>query len=174
MMTDWALVADAAATVGTIITIILIVVWNWKQHSQMERQLKIQNEQLKTQTEQIKLDFFSEFTKRYQEILLHFPENVNEDDFSYEELRDKKPEDTSMRDMTMRYMRIYFDLCSEEFFLHENGHIDDKVWKEWEKGMIVAFNKPAFRTAWNEVIKKSGYYRDFMKFVDSRMASGSN
>lgn len=149
------------ASLLTLITIIVIVIFNYKQYKQMERQLKIQNDSLRTQNEQIKHNFFAEYTKRYQEIILHFPENINENNFSYDKL--KKDE----RDKTMRYMRVYFDLCSEEYFLYKKGVLDEDVWKEWQEGMISAFNKPAFKYAWKKVTQDSDFYKEFKDFIDS-------
>ena len=151
------------ASILTIITIIIIVIWNSKQYKQMNKQLEIENNQLIIQNEQIKHNYFSEYTKRYQEIIIHFPENINEDSFSYESL------DDDIEVKTMRYMRVYFDLCSEEFFLHQNKYIYDKVWKEWEEGMSFAFNKTAFRIAWERISRQSTFYKDFKKFVNGKM-----
>lgn len=64
--------------------------------------------QLQSIRKQLKAGFFSEYTKRYQEIVLNFPENVNDKDFNISEM---SKED---RDKFMRYVRVYFDLCSEE------------------------------------------------------------
>lgn len=79
--------------------------------------LRSNNQQLSTFNEQLKLNFFSDYTKRYQEIILHFPEDINEKDFDYKlSLKEK--------DKTMRYMRAYFDLCSEEFYLNKKFKIE--------------------------------------------------
>ncbi|MBU1853962.1 MAG: hypothetical protein KJ957_07960 [Candidatus Omnitrophica bacterium] len=122
----------------------------------MERQLKIQNEQIKN-------NFFAEYTKRYQEIILHFPENINDVNFSYEDLS------VPRRERIMRYMRVYFDLCSEEYFLHKKKHLDEIVWEEWKTGMTYAFNKPAFQKAWKVVTKNSEFYTEFRDFVESEI-----
>ncbi|MEA3342714.1 MAG: hypothetical protein U9Q92_00975 [archaeon] len=152
MTLDWNLIGS----VLTFITIIVIASFNLIQYKQMQKQLK-------NQSEQIKLNFFSEYTQRYQEIILNFPENINEISFSYSKLDEKT------RNKTMRYMRVYFDLCSEEFFLHQKKHIDDTVWKEWEEGMKISFKKDAFKKAWREIIKNSGFYNEFKVFVESLM-----
>ena len=134
----------------------------------MKKQLKIQNKQLQIQNEQIKHNYFSEYTKRYQEIILHFPENINEKSFSYDKLKEKE------RNETMRYMRVYFDLCSEEYFLYKNEYIDNKVWKEWEEGMAFAFNKQAFKIAWQKISRDSDFYTEFKRFVTSKIQNGDN
>ena len=151
------------ASILTLIIIIVIVFYNHKQYTQMGEQLKIQNKQLETQNEQTKHNFFADYTKRYQEIILHFPENINEDNFSYNDLDEK------IQDLTMRYMRVYFDLCYEEYFLHKKNYIDEDVWKDWKEGMESAFSKPAFKQAWNRVVKDSFFYKDFKKFVEEKL-----
>jgi hypothetical protein len=159
MAIDWNLVT----TVLTIVTILLVIYWNHKQYQQMQRELKIQNRQLIIQNQQIKLSFFAEYTKRYQNILSHFPENIKSADFSYAKL------DGPTRAETMRYMRLYFDLCSEEYFLHRNGNLDKEVWKEWEARMTFLFLKPAYREAWNLIKSDSDFYNDFDRFVQLKM-----
>ena len=59
---------------------------------------------------QNKILMFSEYTRRYQEILINMPESI----FNGTEHINAKAQ---------MYMRLYFDLCSEEYHL-------------WRKGMI--------------------------------------
>jgi hypothetical protein len=112
---------------------------------------------------QLKLNFFADYTKRYQEIILNFPENINESDFSFEALTQEQ------RNRTLRYMRAYFDLCSEEFYLRQEGHIDDKVWHLWEGGIRFAFTKKAFRDGWEKVTKDTRYGKDFEQWVNPKL-----
>lgn len=108
---------------------------------------------------QLQLNFFADYTKRYQEIILNFPERVNEDGFI---ISDQPPE---VRDRTLRYMRAYFDLCSEEYYLWRKGNLDNDTWKEWETGIKFAFSKPAFKEAWSTLQLDTIYYGEFSKFV---------
>ncbi|WP_296620956.1 hypothetical protein [Marivirga sp.] len=62
--------------------------------------------QVKAFKEQLKLNFFTEYTRRYQEIILNFPENINDEDFDFDILKG------DVKSKTLRYMRAYFDLCS--------------------------------------------------------------
>lgn len=98
--------------------------------------------QLRIYNHQLKLNFFTDYTKRYQEIILNFPESINEDNFSFELL------DKPVRDKTFRYMRAYFDLCSEEYHLNQKEHIDSDVWEVWEWGIKYAISKSAIKIAW--------------------------
>jgi hypothetical protein len=109
---------------------------------------------------QLQLNFFSEYTRRYQEITLNLPESINDDDFDYGSL----PPD--VKDKIMRYMRAYFDLCSEEYFLKSKGNIDNDTWQEWETGMKFAFSKSAFQQAWEMLQLDTTYYGEFSKFVN--------
>ena len=109
---------------------------------------------------QLQLTFFAEYTRRYQNIMLNFPENINQPDFDFNDLNN------DIRDKTLRYMRAYFDLCSEEYFLHDNKSIDDNTWNEWESGIKYAFSKTAFRKGWEIIKLDTEYYRQFTKFVN--------
>jgi hypothetical protein len=117
---------------------------------------------------QLQLNFFSEYTKRYQEITLNFPESINEDDFDFDSL------DKDQRDKTLRYMRAYFDLCSEEYFLKRRKNIDQATWDEWETGMKFSFSKTAFLKAWKMLQLDTIYYGDFTKFVDETITQTRN
>lgn len=110
---------------------------------------------------QLQLSFFADYTKRYQEITLNFPESINEKDFSFEEL---PPE---VRDKTLRYMRAYFDLCSEEYFLWRKNHIDNETWAEWKTGIEFAFSKTAFVKSWEILRLDTIYYGRFVEFANS-------
>lgn len=110
---------------------------------------------------QLQLNFFADYTKRYQEIILHFPEFVNEQGFDIELLDDE------VRNSTMRYMRAYFDLCSEEYYLWNKRHIDKDTWREWELGIKFAFSKPAFQQSWRIIRLDTKYYAAFSAFVNA-------
>lgn len=105
--------------------------------------------QLGSLRKQINLQNYSDYTKRYQEIVLNFPENVNSPDFKLSSLN------KGSRDKTMRYMRAYFDLCFEEWDLNNRRLIDKNSWKVWEGGTKTALSKTAFKQAW-KVIRESG------------------
>ena len=116
---------------------------------------------------QLQLNFFADYTKRYQEIILKFPESINEESFKLENL------EKSVRDKTLRYMRAYFDLCSEEYYLWKKKNIDDDTWKEWETGIKFAFSKSAFQQAWDVLCLDTIYYGEFTKFVNDAISSKS-
>lgn len=115
----------------------------WHQTGKISKQLKLQN--------------YSDYTKRYQEIILNFPEDVNEQEFILVGRDDYKK--------TMRYMRAYFDMCYEEWHLHTRGLMDDETWSVWRDGMKTAFSKPAFKQAWEIVCKDQKFGSKFESFV---------
>lgn len=116
--------------------------------------------QLELFNKQLKLNFFTDYTKRYQEIILNFPENINQPDFDINKLVDNE------RNKTMRYMRVYFDLCSEEFDLWKSNNIEPRIWKNWKSGIEFALGKRAFKEAWILIKKDTIYYPDFSKWID--------
>ncbi|MBA3045395.1 MAG: hypothetical protein FP824_04205 [Euryarchaeota archaeon] len=148
---------DTLEFIVTLLTFVsILIVWYWS------------NKQFKLMREQMEINIFADYTKRYQDIIMRFPENINEKTFSYEKLSDEE------RTNVLRTMRTYFDLCSEEFFLHQKKNLDKTVWKEWKKGMCYAFKKKAFREAWNKISKDTGYYDEFEKFVNQYMWKGGS
>jgi len=115
--------------------------------------------QLKTYNEQLKLNFFADYTKRYQEIVLNFPVNINQKDFDYHHLPDE------VKNKTLRYMRAYFDLCSEEYDLYREGYISERVWRNWKEGIEFAFTKKAFIDAWDLLKFDAVYYPEFTNWI---------
>jgi hypothetical protein len=120
---DWIALGSAAATLGGVLVSLIAL---WKQMRKLSDQLMIQQ--------------FSDYTKRYQAIILHFPEDINEKTFILSNRSDYNH--------IMRYMRAYFDMCYEQWFLNAQKLLDEKIWADWKLGMGSAFSKTAFRQAW--------------------------
>jgi len=100
-----------------------------------------------------RLSFFEKYTARYQHIMEIMPECVLED----------KPLPEKDEENAFRAIRLYLDLCSEEYYLYTKGFINQDVWKEWEEGMKEMFSKPAL-TRYIET-KNPKYYKDFLNFM---------
>lgn len=115
--------------------------------------------QSKATQQQLKLQNYIEYTKRYQEIVLNFPEDINRSDFNIASLEQCK------FDKTMRYMRAYYDLCFEEFDLYSKGFIDGDMWNTWDGGMKYAFSKTAFKQAWKQIEQDTRYNYAFNQMV---------
>ena len=119
--------------------------------------------QSRSTQKQVKLQNFIEYTKRYQEIILNFPENINEQSFDFDAMEIKE------KARAMRYMRAYFDLCFEEFILHEKEFIDDDLWSIWKSGMEMAYSKSAFKQAWAMIKNDTKFSEKFELFVEKKM-----
>lgn len=69
------------------------------------------------------ITLYFEFTKRFAEIRWKLPKDILSDSFEVSRLNEEG----------WKYMRQYFVLCSEEFYLKEKKKwIGKKLWKEWE------------------------------------------
>jgi hypothetical protein len=108
---------------------------------------------------QLQVTLFADYTKRYQDIMLNLPLTVTEDSFDFDQL------DEVERDKTLRYMRAYFDLCSEELYLSISGDIEPRTWTEWEKGIKATFKFKAFRDAWILLGFNTEFYEKFSEFA---------
>ncbi|MFT5879917.1 MAG: hypothetical protein ACI86X_001038 [Moritella sp.] len=108
---------------------------------------------------EFKLNLFTAYTTRYQAIILNLPENIHQDNFDIELLSEAE------KNNTLRHMRAYFDLCSEEYSLWLQGSIDDNTWAEWRSGIQHAFSAPAFMQSWRILQLDNIYYQDFTQLV---------
>ena len=127
--------------------------------------------------QQLRLSFYADYTKRYQDIMLQLPTNINNSDFSIASLEEKE------RETILRYMRTYFDMCSEQYYLCNGGQrkyfpltdikgrISKHVWKEWSEGIIHTMDKKAFQEAWILLNIDTGFYPDFSKWVEKLMTA---
>lgn len=145
-------------TLGEILSIMATLIGILFAYRSLRSQIDIQNNQQK-------IEIFSEYTKRYQEIIVDFPENINEQGF---ELLSLKKEDY---DKLMRKMRQYFDLSFEEWYLNNGGLLDSRFWNLWSGGMTTALSKPAFVDAWKIVKIHTVYGNDFEYFIEQKINS---
>jgi len=90
---------------------------------------------------------FTEYTRRYQEIMLPIPTAVFSSDFDLDRL------DLADREAVLRALRAYFDMCSEELHLERGKKLDQKVWKYWQEGILDLLKFPAFRQAWGYMVR---------------------
>lgn len=155
--------------------VITALIFSMRQSYLMRQQMKVNEKQTDLMQQQMKVDLFADYTKRYQQIILNFPENINEDGFDLNKLKTStKEEDRLIYNKTMRYMRLYFDLCSEEFFLGKNKKIEDDVWSEWKEGIKFTFTKIAFKDAWKIITKDSEFYEDFAVWINDVIMKKNN
>ena len=115
--------------------------------------------QMRKLNEQLMLQHFADYTKRYQEIILKFPENINEANFVLASNKEAS--------CIMRQMRAYFDLCFEEWYLNNRKLLDKEIWILWKSGMEAAILKPAFKQAWAQIKKDSKFGLEFEQYIES-------
>ena len=128
----------AAIYAATLITTIVIA---FRQHRKADE----------IAMKQSRNDFFAEYTRRYQDIILAMPDAVFEG--------------TAKADgATLKYIQLYFDLCSEEYHLHENGLVPDDVWDNWKEGMEITTRVELYKKSW--YIIKDNYNPDFRCFLE--------
>lgn len=101
--------------------------------------------------EQNRKNFFAEYTRRYQDIILAMPDGV----FAGT---------AGVNSTTLKYMNLYFDLCSEEYHLYQEGLLPDEVWYNWVEGMRVTTNLALYRQCWERL--KGQYNEMFWKFFE--------
>lgn len=97
---------------------------------------------------------FSEYTGRYASIIDTIPTEVLDEKECI--AFDNKP------------IRKYFDLCSEEHYLHTKKMIPAKVWSYWEDGMKLTMRNHYFLETWQIESIQNGYndkFKDFMNDI---------
>jgi len=109
---------------------------------------------LKMVKEQNQIQMFAEYTKRFQEIIMNMPKSVYEDC-------------DEVNDDVLRYMQLYFNLCSEEYDLWTKDAISPDVWEKWLSGIKLTMNRPVYRKAWS--LEKENYSMNtvFVEFLDA-------
>jgi len=132
--------------VATILSVIVIWWYSRKQLGEIKNQIWV--------------SIYSDYTRRYADIISEFPEEINKDDFEIKGNKDYNK--------IMRQMRLYFDLCYEEYSLFNNyKKIDEELWRDWKEGIEAALSKKAFGDAWNIIHKDTTYSKKFDKFIQN-------
>lgn len=108
---------------------------------------------------QLQLSLFEKYTARYQHIMEIMPEYI----LNGSPLPEENDENA------IRAIRLYIDLCSEEFYLHQNKYLDETVWKEWKGGMKHMFSYPSVQSVFVDKYQKT--YKEFAAFVDKELTN---
>ena len=107
---------------------------------------------------QNKLQMYAEYTKRYQDIFLKMLDEIIDGT-------------AKVYAITTKYMRLYFDLCSEEYHLWKDKAIANKVWELWIEGMQTECAPPLFKQSWD--VLKDYYGQDFQHFFERNIINHS-
>ena len=117
------------------------------------KQVRSANERATKQAENL---FFAEYTKRYQDIILAMPDDVFDGT-------------ANINGRTLKYMQLYFDLCSEEYNLYCKGFIPVGIWNNWKEGMRLTLKMRLYHLCW---INISGNYNpEFYRFFENEIIS---
>lgn len=117
--------------------------------------------QVRDNAKQARLQNFTTYTERYQKIMLNLPIEIETDEFELGKL----PEDEL--ENTLRWLRAYFDLCSEEYYLCKERLVAKSVWGLWKSGMIDCFRRSTYKDAWSRIQKNQYYSPEFEGFIKS-------
>jgi hypothetical protein len=154
-MDFWGNISEITMAVAAVVALIVAYfsLKNELKKRQEEKNKRLQEE--KKQTEIAQQTFFTEYTKRYQEIFLNLPE------------KDRQVE--SLEPKEKAYIRAYIDLCSEELYLYKvKKCIDATTWGEWEGGIISVFTGDnVISNYWKKNIEAFHDYADFKAYINN-------
>lgn len=88
-----------------------------------------------------RLSVFSEYTRRFQDIVLHLYSDPNNKEV---------------------YHKLYFDLCSEEYYLRKQ--LPRGIWNNWEQGMKRMMENEDIRASWEKQKFNYNMQEEFMMF----------
>lgn len=115
--------------------------------------------------DQLRMTTFIEYTKRYATIMASLPFDARKPDSGYDLASVSETE----RRRVLGVFRDYFNLCSEENWLHATGKLDADTWRIWKLGMKQVAASPAFAGAWDSLRDEYAVFRDFITFMDSEI-----
>lgn len=118
--------------------------------------------------DQLWLHTFSEYTRRYAEVVRDLPSEGRRPNSSF----DIQALSDAERDRVHNAARAYLNLTSEEFFLHSRGRIDDETWSIWCAGIEQTVRLPWFRGAWADLEPEYAYVPEFGGFVNRCLSAG--
>jgi hypothetical protein len=115
---------------------------------------------------QLWLHTFSEYTRRYAEVVRDLPSDSRRPGSSF----DLQALPADERDRVLNAARAYLNLTSEEFFLHSRGRIDDETWSIWRTGIEQTVRLPWLREAWVDLEPEYEYVPEFRRFLTRCLA----
>ena len=95
---------------------------------------------------------FMDYTKRYNDWIVSIPKELFNGQGSINDYA------------TKNIVRVYIDLCSEEFYLHKKGLIEDEIWNIWSSGMRDIFKYRRLEPFWKVLAVE--YDDDFVHFIN--------
>ena len=128
------LIIQLFSVIISTVSIIVTVIYSIKSLNNSNKQAQQQREN----------SFYAEYTRRYQDIFMNMPDDIYNGTVEIDE-------------RTKRYIRVYYNLCSEEYQLWQKGFVKKEVWGLWVGGMQIETNHKIFHDAWNALKERIQY-----------------
>ena len=116
---------------------------------------------LKGVRDQLRVTVFITYTERYAKIMNGIPFEARRPGSDYRLAH--RPDEERIR--VLSAFREYFNLCSEEKWLHDHRRLDRSTWSVWVRTMQVVAQFPCFGEAWEVLGCEYEGYEDFRSFV---------
>ena len=123
--------------------------------------------QMHQSNKQSRMQTFLTYTQRYQDVMGSLPAGIESKAF-------KPSNDVLVNEENLKWLRAYFDLCSEEHYLYTEKLINKSVWALWRGGMKDALRNPAFLWAWEELQEDAYYHGEFADLINGLVAEIDN
>jgi hypothetical protein len=111
------------------------------------------------------LTVFLEYTRRYETIAADLPPDLRTNLGTWDREYSKKKDQLS--ESVQQAIVRYFNLCSEEFYLHSVGLIDQPVWQLWKSYMEAILKTELFTRAWKQLRERYIAQAPFQEFMDA-------
>lgn len=117
--------------------------------------------QIRTSNRQLNAQSYISYTQKYDSIIESMP-----DDFW--ENRDKEGFSFPLENELLRKkLHSYFQLCCQQYYMHNNKLISYKIWKMWKTEIDYNLSLDSLKKVWLEnEIEYFGNYREFKKYVN--------
>jgi hypothetical protein len=115
--------------------------------------------------DQLRVTIFVAYTERYSKVMNEVPFEARQPGSGYRLA--SRPEDERIQ--VLGAFREYFNLCSEEMWLHKQRRVDHATWSVWEQGMRQVARFPSFLEAWHALAAEYEYFGNFQQFVNENM-----
>jgi hypothetical protein len=124
---------------------------------------------LRSVRNQLWLQTFTEFTRRYNELVAELPAAARDParELRYDEV------EPDVQTNLKRFARGYFNLCSEEHYLRARKRIDADTWQIWCIGIDDMLHLRWLRDLWEQFDREYRGYVPFHDFFQQRVSTAA-
>lgn len=108
---------------------------------------------------QLNIQAFISYTEKYDNLSAKMPDEWHK---RYED----EQEVPSKKQLRNDKYRIYFHLCSQEFYLYINGLIEEDLWLIWQNEIERNLDTPLLRLVWPIFEEEFQSYKSFHCYVN--------